>query len=685
MPNNPANELLARRDRNLRYFRAHYPDVYMFFADYQMQRYRLNILPDTNEIDLLGPDGSVYNNGAKAFARQECQTFRSVFSKGKALHTVAPLTSDGLSHPRFMHSRLKRMAEPFQEEIRALQSYTLEFYPMLVCLGIGLGLHIEALIHEEKVQNLIVAESEPDFFAASLYAVDWETICGKFRVDQGRSIHFVVGMTGKEEDVFPDIWNTLIRHCPVYPAGTMFYTHRGNARYNQVANRINQEMHLFLASWGHYDDEIRQLNNALHTFRLDVPLLPDRLPAGLDVPVFIVGNGPSLDARIAQLKAHRGRAIVVSCGTALRSLLEYGVEPDCHVELESDFITFRVLDAMDHETLSRLRLIAPTHICPLIFTLFGDGRTYFKQENCIPQFFADGAHIIEKGVPTCVNAALTTFLHLGFKTVFLYGMDFGFRDPSYHHSRASIYMASDKGEVADVANFGSSGELEVEAWDGGIMRTTHVFFSTKRMIDRVAENLKRQNGEQQIFCCSDGARLENIQWLSDDEMRHYCEGLPETAPRDLLMDEIFTSEADHVRLDTVDRRISSAQALLNKACDRIRAFLSQMPSKSLWEFSCICSRINTYLEYEVARESEGLYYLIRGSIRHFTFLGLTYAWAIEEPLRRQVFMDTWRQVFTETLKELPEHFHRVTGKEFNLQQDPWVMQSINDPETFAPV
>lgn len=682
MSKNAANDFVARRERNLKYFHKHYPDVYMFFADYKMQRYQLNILPESGELDLLGPEGSLYQDAGKAFAIKEVETFRSVFSKGKELQTVAPLSAHGLVHPRFMHQRLREMVEPFQEGLDALEGYSLEFFPMLVFLGVGLGLHIEEMLAQERVQNVIVAEADPDFFAVSLYTVDWVKICEKFRFDRGQSIHFIVGMTGKEADIFPELWNTLIRHCPVYPVGTMFYTHRGSENYNQVADRINNEMNVFLASWGHYDDEIRQLNNALHTFHLKVPLLPEKLDQGLDIPVFLVGNGPSLDARIEQIRQSLDKAIVVSCGTALRSLLEYGVEPDFHVELESDFMTFQVLDAIDHAKLSKLRLIAPTHICPLIFTLFGESRIYFKQENCIPQFFADGRHIIEKGVPTCVNAAIAVFLAMGFKNLFLYGMDFGYRDETYHHSKKSIYMAEDKGDIAEIASFGTRHDMQIEAWDGSPIFTTYTFFSTKRMVERLTEDLSNSQSDQKVFCCSDGARIEHTYWLADEEMRNLFDQVP-VAGKENAISQLFATEAPELDLGTVERRIAEADDGLKRACRHIGRLVKGTELNSLWDLSCLCSRINNFMEFDVGQKSLGLYYLIRGTMRHFTFIGLTYSWSIRDPERRKAFITQWRITLEKALEALPGHFERVTRKHFELESDPWVRQSINHQEVFS--
>lgn len=677
---NAASAFIERRARNLKFFRENYPNIYMFFADYKMSRYRLNILPDTQEVDIVSDAGSFYGNQGKAFAKAEVASFRKVFSPGKLLKTVAPINSAGLYYPRFMHRRLNALVGPYQDSIQK-EGYTLEFYPLVVFMGVGLGLQVEGLCRQEKLQHAIIVEPQPDIFAASLYTVDWEKVCRPFMGRVGRSIRFILGMTGEVDSIYSDLWNALIGHCPTYPVGTMFFTHRGDAGCNRIVDKLNSNMMLFLSSWGHYDDEIRQFNNALHTFNRQVPFIPEHLEGAESMPVFLVGNGPSLDSRIEVIRQLRDKVVLVSCGTALRSLLQYGIEPDFHVELESDFITFRVLDALDHETLKRLRLISVSHVCPLIFDLFGQSRIYFKKENCIAQFFGDGHPVIANGVPTCTNAALALSLYLGFEDIYLFGMDFGYHDRRYHHSKASIYQAEDKGSLSDI-DFIAVDEMEVEGWRGETVYTTPIFFSTLRMTERVIGETRRKNGDSvSINACADGARIEGANWLSNEKV------LARVANRDVgdrssLLAKLFDPEAQSLPQEAVSERITFAGEILRAASRDLIAMLRGASFNSLWELSCCCSQINDYLEEQLEKKSPGSYYLIRGSVRVFIFIGLSYAWMIGRGEARKAFVRVWRTAFIEALEALPGHFERVTGKSFT-QEDPWVRQAIFNEEVFA--
>ena len=677
---NAATAFIERRARNLKFFREHYPNIYMFFAEYQMSRYRLNILPEDQEVDIVGESGSFYGNQGKAFAKAEVDSFREVFSPGKLLQTVAPINSGGLYYPRFMHRRLRTLVDPYQADVHK-EGYTLEFYPLVVFMGVGLGLQVEGLCRQEKLQHVIIVEPQPDIFAASLYAVDWERICRPFMGQAGRSIRFILGMTGEVDSIYSDLWNALIGHCPAYPVGTMFFTHRGDAECNRIVDKLNHNMMLFLSSWGHYDDEIRQFNNALHTFNRQVPFIPEHLDGAESMPVFLVGNGPSLDDRIDVIRQLREKVVLVSCGTALRSLLQYGIEPDFHVELESDFVTFRVLDALDHETLKRLRLISVSHVCPLIFDLFGQSRIYFKKENCIAQFFGDGNPVIAHGVPTCTNAALALSIHLGFQDIYLFGMDFGYHDRRYHHSKRSIYQAEDKGNLSDIG-FDPSEEMEVEGWRGEPVYTTPIYFSTLRMTERVISEVRRQNGDGiTIHACADGAKISGADWLSNEHILERLSGRG-VGGQGALLAKLFAPEAQSLPLETVAERIAFASEIMRAASRDLTAMLRGGSLNSLWEVSRLCSQINDYLEEQLEKKSPGLYYLVRGSVRVFILVGLSYAWMMGRGDRRKEFIRIWRAAFIDALQALPDHFERVTGKSFE-QDDPWIRQAIGNEEVFA--
>src|SRR5690606_10036454 len=65
------------------------------------------------------------------------------------------------------------------------------------------------------------------------------------------------------------------------------------------------------------------------------------------LPVFIVGNGPSLDQCFDYLHQYKDQVVIISCGTALKALHKHGIKPDFHAELEQNRATYEWVSQVD--------------------------------------------------------------------------------------------------------------------------------------------------------------------------------------------------------------------------------------------------------------------------------------------------------------------------------------------------
>ena len=101
------------------------------------------------------------------------------------------------------------------------------------------------------------------------------------------------------------------------------FSHYNNAVFAKTSQLVMRDRDLILAGLGTMDDEIMMIKNAhaslypWHGTGLSSPL---RQPC-LELPVFVVGSGPSLDRDIPFLKKNADKAIILSCGSAIRPLM----------------------------------------------------------------------------------------------------------------------------------------------------------------------------------------------------------------------------------------------------------------------------------------------------------------------------------------------------------------------------
>ena len=671
---NTVQPFLARREKNLAYFKEHFKDIYALFNDYKLKHSQVNILTENDELNLIVDGKHLYEEGAKAYAEKEVQSFRNAFREEKKVCSFIPPFAGDYEFPRTGQIAVNELLEKSPVRRNNFQYYELEtFYPLIVFLGCGLGYHIEIMTQRHDVQNLIIVEPDLDKFAASLYAVDWAEICSKYVAREGRTLHFILGAEENEYLLWAVTWNRLIELSPQFPVMTLFYNHQGRDLYDRVSNRVNDDLLVFLLSWGHYDDEIRQLNNALHNYHMGVKELPKEMPTPSETPVFVIGAGPSLDDRIEYIKQVRDEVIIISCGTSLKTLAAYDVKPDIHVELESDLLAYiAVSQAASEDYYRDIKLVGPSHISPLIFKLFGDGRMYYKNESATALLFGKkSGHIIKNGTPTCTNLGVALALSMGFKRLFLFGLDFGFRDVKHHHAKGSIYY-----EKLLKLDHEEKDLVEIETVDGDKAWSTPNYFTSKRKV----ENLLQQHCNDEslnVFNCSDVAKIDGAEWLKGDEFIDVVKACENRKAEDL--EYMFNEKAITCDLKELDEKLKYVEANL-EALGRDLAKLFNTSIESRRDLSITCSKINWYLEEILKPRTPDFYFLVRGTMRHFLCAGFAHSFSISDEDERTQYYQDWKDAFLGFYQRVPDHFRSVVFKEFDVDQDPWMKQSIYESE-----
>ncbi|MCG8614169.1 MAG: DUF115 domain-containing protein, partial [Pseudomonadales bacterium] len=424
---NPLQDFIELRAKNLNFFRSYYPGIYEFFSTYQLKGSKLDILPETNEVDLIVDGGSLYSKRAKQYAKREMAAFLNAYDYGTKVKSVRPLAKDTYTNQRLFARSISGLYEQYYEKFQGsvpFGGYQLpDFFPLVVFMGCGLGLHIQYLASIRDIRHCLILETDMDRFAGSFYCVDWEQTLMPFLSDPARSCKFILLPDLQDEQlIYGAVWNELIRMCPIFPLTTLFYNHLSNPVFDRVSDRINRDIYVHLFSFGNFDDEINQLNNTLHNFRRGVSLIGKPDQNHLDLPVCIVGSGPSLESRQAELKSIQNKVLIISCGTALGALLKLGIVPDIQVELESDYVTYTLHAQLEHvEKLKDVRLLGAAQLNPLLFELFGTAKVFFKSDGALAYWFEKQEQAIPNATPTCTNAALAICLHFGFKNILLFG------------------------------------------------------------------------------------------------------------------------------------------------------------------------------------------------------------------------------------------------------------------------
>ncbi|MBP5856094.1 DUF115 domain-containing protein [Marivibrio halodurans] len=313
----------------------------------------------------------------------------------------------------------------------------------LILLGLGLGLGVERLLENLPVRNLVIVEQFPEFIRHSMETVDW-TRWQEILEERGGSMRFILA-----QDTYQaanDLYIYVRHHHFGLIDGSYLLLHYQSSFTRGALDELVSRLPVIAANPGFFEDEIVMLRNGFRNLRRHRhKLLQDRRRLMLTAPVIVVASGPSVDGAIDFIRENKEKAVLITCGTGLGALLGYGIKPDFHVDTENTPGPLEILSGLSEKyDLSGITLIACNTVDPGVPALFGENYLYFRDSVSATHFFGRDHRPLFLAAPTVSNAAVRAMLALGFREIYLVGVDLGSRDKNQHHSRKSIYIADDK-------------------------------------------------------------------------------------------------------------------------------------------------------------------------------------------------------------------------------------------------
>ncbi|MDH3593963.1 MAG: DUF115 domain-containing protein [Rhodospirillales bacterium] len=365
---------------------------------------------------------------------------------------------------------------------------------VLVVFGIGLGLHVGPLIERTGARVAVLIEPNLEFLYHSLYLTDWHAIY-ESAAEEGRQVVVIVE---QDSSTIASRGRQILRaNNPALLDGIYLYTHYPSAVLEQAKERVQHELFLTLSGLGFFEDELIMTRNAVANLgRGSVEILCD-YHRRRDEPLFIVGSGPSVEGDLDFIADHADRAVLISIGSGLRVLLQRGIRPDFHVELENGEGNVEIMaaTAKDHD-LGGITLLASLTVQPGMVEMFDRAILFFRERVSSTTLFHSGLGVLQPAGPTVANSALIAGIRLGFRELYLFGLDMGSKVEGRFHAEGSVYGAGLRAEVAKpnrrfAGNFG--GEV-----------TGETIFNWSR---KVLEGALQAHRGVRAYNCSDGARI----------------------------------------------------------------------------------------------------------------------------------------------------------------------------------
>lgn len=686
--------------KNLQFFKYHHHDIYERFSCYT---------PSQNLYDLKLDDDSFkkiiiekyYGSNSEELIELEVNKF---IKKDKKININVPIPPPEIEKNLGMRnfSILKNKLldnDVFSNKKLQENDMMCNFIPNIVFIGIGLGLHIEKLLKIKAVHAVTIFELDPDRFYYSLLLVDWEELITPFNHSNEKKLSLIIadGNIKNREIHSRLLYLHFLSLSPSFPVLTHFYRHNivnqsavHQSYYDELLQECYDNCSMSLATWGNYDDEMIQINQAMHNIKnkcsiIDVKMLKKQECDGQ--PVFLVGAGPSLDSNIEILKKIKDRYLIISCGSAITALHGYGLVPDYHVESESDYaITYGYLNSLqDADYLKSIRLLAPLQMNPLVVNLFGQSLLFPKEGCTSSDLFFDKAYTLNHTAPTCLNSAFGLVVGIGYSEVVLCGTDLGFYDVNNHHSSASIYYNKDASECFKAAvDYDKKGLIKLQGYKGKPIYTNAFYYTTKKKLE---VGIKAVSEFVTSYNISHGAIIEGSHHLGtsadiDNQFLSNTRDSLKDSKIDLFMHAGQLIDSDNIH-NTYHKSAKDLVGQLKLVSVDFNVLLSKH-ERHLTTFERIHTlvlTIQSYLESVVRPQSSGIYSLIRGSCWQFCFILIYFNFFGLYSLENQKkFNKLWCDTVKQFIDGLSVHCHAVLDRQLSIEKDIWLTQSISDNE-----
>ncbi len=494
--------------RNMNAIARFYPAVHKELLNHQPKHWRY-------VIDTSGQP-NLYHDGRRALfhhdTNAEYQQLYDYFVGHPFRDDVVLGVKSGGKLWRYVHFRHMMKTNQLLANTLKKQNKLPKTLNSLIVFGVGLGQHLELLTEAHQISNLMICEPNIDFFYASLQCVDWEQIL--LRADTaGQRIYLNLGGNGSH--YFHDLMAQFYQIGAYSVADTYMLCSYYNVSMQKAIGDLRADLKVVLALGEYFDHAYYGISHTFHGLENGYRFMRQHADAvrhpAFELPVFIIGNGPSLDESISYIREHREKAIVISCGTALRSLHVNGITPDFHAEIEQNRATYDwMMQIQDAAYLKKIRLLSVNGIHPDTAALFHEVLLCFKEGEASTYVFNNGlkamgyeATVLSYAYPTVTNMVLNYFLKWGFKYFYLHGVDLGYHDVNKHHSSFSSYYKADGTEVYDYQKQHGGGAPVAGNFAPQVF-TKPEFDVSRKLLEQA---IKTAGHKIEVYNCSNGVRI----------------------------------------------------------------------------------------------------------------------------------------------------------------------------------
>ncbi|MCU4674747.1 DUF115 domain-containing protein [Catenovulum sp. 2E275] len=674
--------------KNLAAFKTYFPKIYSEFKEYQ-PKYWIPITSENSEVNLLHKEllATLYGASPKEQCNISAEFFKRFPNKDGL---VLGYTGTKLKH--YTHYKFVAKTESFLANVDEKAQSLPKNIKSLIVFGLGVGYQLENLLNSHTVENLFICEPNRDFFYSSLFALDWVKILDTVNKTGGR-LYINIGDDGR--NLFRDLLQQFYSIGPYILASTYFYQGYFNTELVEAVAQLREQLQIVISMGEYYDHARYGIAHTIEGICRNYPMLKKDSESTFNryekqLPVFFIGNGPSLDYGIEYIKQYRDSVILVSCGTALMPLYKNRIVPDFHAEIEQNRSTFDWCSrAGSSEYLKQISLISCNGIHPDTCDLFKDVYIAFKEgeSSTVSSLEILGRANYEElqySFPTVCNFALNVFTKLGFNQLYLFGVDLGFNDQAKHHSKQSgYYNESGKG----IYNYAMKNNTSLTT-KGNFRKTVftkHEFKVSRTIIEQLLVRSKVD-----CYNCSDGAFIRGTQALDPELILLSEDPLRKATVLNKLKSEAFTAYQGSGTFSDAFSEKFMGEGFIEDLRRFVKLAQNDFESKEQVEAYVDQQKHILFKSYSSGRSL--LFYLLYGTVNYVNSVFLKICtnevfdlqdlnlirgdWlACLEKIKRDVSLNLFEFDYTSTLATQRELSHI---KQFNAQFGMWASSRLSD-------
>ncbi|WP_349921768.1 motility associated factor glycosyltransferase family protein [Aeromonas veronii] len=603
--------LPLRFQNNMEAFKKYMPDIHDFFVDYQPVRPFRFFCNENGIPNLLWLDTEIALYGEDPFADAQHQITEVLEQSTLQCIDFAPQWYfDDQIHIKYNNeiSKLKQKSSQGSPQLKDASSTDI---PLSLMYGVGLGYQLGYLYERCKIRNLFAFEPDLDLFYASLFCFDWHALL-TYMEQESLTLHLFIGVD--EKLLAADMMEALHRKGAFWSAAYFSFRHYHSPKLDALIQQVENEFYLLRTGWGFFDDNVYALAHS-HTHLQDgTPFLKrdrdTRLAATL--PVFVVGNGPSLDQSIDFIRQHQHQAIIIACGTAVSALYKADIKPDIYVAVErtkssADFL--RILNADDF--IKDCVFLSVDVIHPECKEFFRKTGIAFKPNEPMYKILSTrfGSKFeyeaIQYSNPFVGNTGVNYAALLGFKEVYLFGIDNGYKSADKHHSKLSLYY-NEKQEAKYQQNLKDT--FPARANFGGEVRINHLFGLAIHNMEQVLAT------HPDVHCInsSDGAYIKGASPRRVEALIPNWFDIDKRA----VVDEILTNCFQSFDVTSIDFQAAINVPLFHEIIEKLRHDWQNVDREHN-TIQLMMQRHHDYLLYLLMSNEGHLYRVLIGSLNYF--------------------------------------------------------------------